>query len=74
VVLPDSFTNCYRQQQDKYGLTFPVSGDKPLLAGVLGKEQAVNLSLSPQQRAILLVGAGSRRSRGGEGISTVFAV
>ncbi|WP_411726895.1 NUDIX hydrolase [Methyloglobulus sp.] len=52
--LPDSFASHYLFQPTKYGLTLPVDHEMPLLAGVLGKEKPLDVSLTDRQLAILL--------------------
>ena len=52
--LPDSFSSCYLFQRTKYGLTLPVDYQKPMLAGVLGKEKPLGLSLTDRELAIIL--------------------
>jgi 8-oxo-dGTP pyrophosphatase MutT (NUDIX family) len=54
IALPDSFTSHYLFQPAKYELTLPVDHNRSLLAGVLGKEKPLNLSLTDNQFAILL--------------------
>jgi hypothetical protein len=54
IALPDSFTSRYLFQPAKHGLTLPVDHNMPLLAGVLGKEKPLDLSLTDNQFAILL--------------------
>lgn len=52
--LPDSFSNNYQFRPKKYGLTLPVDCQNPLLAGVLGKDKPLGLSLTSRQLHILL--------------------
>ena len=52
--LPDSFTSHYLFQPAKYGLTLPLTHNRPLLAGVLGKEKPLDLSLTANPFAILV--------------------
>ena len=52
--LPDSFSSAYHFQPKKYGVTLPVDSQNPILAGVLGKDKPLNLSLSVRQLQILL--------------------
>ncbi len=52
--LPDSFTPRYVFQAQKYGLTLLVDAEKPVLAGVLGKEKPLDVVLTPKQSALLL--------------------
>jgi hypothetical protein len=52
--LPDSFTPHYLLQQTKYGLTLPVDHNKPLFAGVLGKEKPLAINFTDRQLALLL--------------------
>ena len=54
LALPDSFAARYKFDPKKYGLTLPIDAEKPLLAGVLGKEKPLEVVLSPRQLAILL--------------------
>lgn len=54
MALPDSFAGRYLFQPQKYGLTLPIDHRMPLLAGVLGKEKPLDLSLTERQLAILL--------------------
>lgn len=52
--LPDSFVSRYLFQPPKYGLTLPTDHKMPLLAGVLGKEKALEINFTDRQLAILL--------------------
>jgi len=52
--LPDSFMPGYLFQPQKYGLTLLVNAEKPVLAGVLGKEKPLDVVLTPTQSALLL--------------------
>jgi len=54
MALPDSFTSHYLFQSANYGLTLPVDHNMPLLAGKLGKQKSLDLSLTDNQFAILL--------------------
>jgi hypothetical protein len=54
IALPESFTSHYLFQPPKYGLTLPIDHKMTLLAGVLGKEKPLDLSLTDSQFAILL--------------------
>ncbi|MDO9140578.1 MAG: NUDIX hydrolase, partial [Methylobacter sp.] len=51
--LPDSFAAGYLFDPQKYGLTLPIDSEKPLLAGVLGKEKPLDVALTPRQLAVL---------------------
>jgi 8-oxo-dGTP pyrophosphatase MutT (NUDIX family) len=52
--LPDSFNSHYLFQPAKYGLTLPIAHNKPLLAGVLGKEKPLAINFTDRQLALLL--------------------
>jgi 8-oxo-dGTP pyrophosphatase MutT (NUDIX family) len=52
--LPASFASRYLVEKPKYGLTLPMTHDKPLLTGVLGKEKPLDLKLSARQLTLLL--------------------
>lgn len=52
--LPDSFTSEYKFHPTKFGLTLPIHQNKPLLAGVLGKEKPLDLLFTEKQHAVLL--------------------
>ena len=52
--LPDSFIPHYLFQPTKYGLTLPVDHNKPLFAGVLGKEKPLSINFTDRQLALLL--------------------
>lgn len=52
--LPNSFASGYLFNREKYGLTLLQDTDKPLLAGVLGKEKVLDVVLTARQQAILL--------------------
>jgi 8-oxo-dGTP pyrophosphatase MutT (NUDIX family) len=52
--LPDSFVAGYLSDKDKFGITLPIAHGKPVLAGVLGKEKAIDLLLNPRQLSLLL--------------------
>ena len=54
MALPDSFASRYLFQPPKYGLTLHVDHQKPLLAGVLGKEKPLEINFTDRQLAILL--------------------
>ncbi len=54
LALPDSFAARYLFQPEKYGLTLRIDTEKPILAGVLGKEKPLDVVLTPGQRALLL--------------------
>jgi len=53
-VLPDSFTAGYLFQPAKYGLSLLMDTEKPILAGVLGKEKILDKVLTQAQMALLL--------------------
>ena len=52
--LPDSFNPHYLFQPTKYGLTLPVDHNRPLFAGVLGKEKPLAINFTDRQLALLL--------------------
>ncbi len=52
--LPDSFNPHYFFQPAKYGLTLPMTHNRPLLAGVLGKEKPLAINFTDRQLALLL--------------------
>jgi len=52
--LPDSFTAAYRVRREKYGFTVLADADKPVVAGVLGKEKTLGVAFTAEQRALLL--------------------
>lgn len=52
--LPDSFGAGYLVDKPKYGLTLLLDAEKPVLAGVLGKEKTLDVVLTPRQTALLL--------------------
>jgi len=56
LVLPDSFAAGYllNPSKEEYGLTLLIDAEKPLLAGVLGKEKPLDVALTPRQLAVLL--------------------
>jgi hypothetical protein len=54
MALPDSFTSGYLFQPLKYGLTLLTDHQKPIYAGVLGKEKALGVTLTDRQLGILL--------------------
>jgi 8-oxo-dGTP pyrophosphatase MutT (NUDIX family) len=54
LALPDSFAASYLFNPPKYGLTLLIDAEKPLLAGVLGKEKPLDLLLTSRQSAVLL--------------------
>jgi 8-oxo-dGTP pyrophosphatase MutT (NUDIX family) len=54
LALPDSFAAGYLFDPPKYGLTLSIDAEKPLLAGVLGKEKPIDVALTPRQLAVLL--------------------
>lgn len=54
MTLPDSFSSGYLLDREKYGITLPINPERPVLAGVLGKEKPLNLNLDAKQLAILL--------------------
>jgi 8-oxo-dGTP pyrophosphatase MutT (NUDIX family)/Arc/MetJ family transcription regulator len=53
ITLPSSFDNRYSFKRDKYGLTLLQNTDKPLFAGVLGKEKVFDIVLTKRQQSIL---------------------
>jgi 8-oxo-dGTP pyrophosphatase MutT (NUDIX family) len=54
LALPDSFAAGYLFDPPKYGLTLLIDAEKPLWAGVLGKEKPIDVALTPRQLAVLL--------------------
>lgn len=52
--LPDSFGAGYRVDKPKYGVTLLLGAEKPVLAGMLGKEKPLDVVLSARQTALLL--------------------
>lgn len=52
--LPDSFVPGYVSDKDKFGITLPIDSGKPVCAGVLGKEKALDLSLNARQLTLIL--------------------
>ncbi|WP_024299016.1 hypothetical protein [Methylomicrobium lacus] len=52
--LPDSFVPSYLSDKEKYGITLPRNPEKPVMAGVLGKEKPLDLALTPRQLALIL--------------------
>jgi hypothetical protein len=52
--LPDSFVPSYLSDKEKYGITLPINPEKPVMAGVLGKEKPLDLALTPRQLALIL--------------------
>jgi 8-oxo-dGTP pyrophosphatase MutT (NUDIX family) len=52
--LPDSFGAGYLVDKPKYGVTLLLDTEKPVLAGVLGKEKPLGLVLTTRQTALLL--------------------
>ncbi len=54
LALPDSFAAGYLFDPPKYGLTLLIDAERPLWAGVLGKEKLLDLVLTPRQLAVLL--------------------
>jgi 8-oxo-dGTP pyrophosphatase MutT (NUDIX family) len=60
--LPDSFAAGYLSNPSKYGLTLLIDAEKPLLAGILGKEKPLDLVLTSRQSAVLLGLAAHLRS------------
>ena len=52
--LPDSFVAGYLSDKDKFGITLPIAHGKPVLAGVLGKEKALDLALTERQLALIV--------------------
>lgn len=62
--LPDSFSSAYLFRREKYGLTLLQNTDKPLFAGVLGKEKILDMALTARQQ--LLLSALAAHNRGFE--------
>jgi 8-oxo-dGTP pyrophosphatase MutT (NUDIX family) len=60
--LLDSFTAGYLFDPPKYGLTLPIDAERPLLAGVLGKEKPLDVALTTRQLSVLLGLAAHARS------------
>ena len=54
LALADSFDSPYLFKPQKYSLTLPMAMDRPILAGVLGKEKALAIQLTARQLALLL--------------------
>ncbi|MDD1616564.1 MAG: NUDIX hydrolase [Methylococcaceae bacterium] len=54
MALPNSFDSSYSFKPKKYGLSLLQNTNKPLYAGVLGKEKILDLNLTKRQQAILL--------------------
>jgi hypothetical protein len=52
--LQNSFSASYLVDREKYGITLPVDTTKPILAGVLGKEKMLDVSLTARQLALIL--------------------
>jgi 8-oxo-dGTP pyrophosphatase MutT (NUDIX family) len=52
--IPDSFQCGFQFKPEKYGMTFTLSHDEPVIAGVLGKGKPLDIRLSMEQHAILL--------------------
>ncbi|MEQ1546527.1 NUDIX hydrolase [Methyloglobulus sp.] len=52
--LPDSFSNRYVIEKNKYGITLPLGIHEPILAGVLGKEKPLGVMLTQRQLGLLL--------------------
>lgn len=53
MALPNSFNSGYLCQREKYGLTLLQNTDKPLFAGVLGKEKILDFALTEKQQRLL---------------------
>jgi 8-oxo-dGTP pyrophosphatase MutT (NUDIX family) len=51
--LPNSFNSSYLFTREKYGLTLLQNTDKPLCAGVLGKEKVLDVVLTERQNQLL---------------------
>lgn len=51
-VLPNSFIAGYLFQKKKYGLTVLIDAEKPVLAGILGKEKPLDLVLTSRQAEV----------------------
>ncbi len=52
--LPDSFDAVYLSDKDKFGISLPMAPGKPIFAGVLGKEKALDLTMNARQLALIL--------------------
>ena len=52
--ISDSFQCDFKGEIIKYGMTFPLSPSRPVIAGVLGKERPLAIRLSEQQHLALL--------------------
>jgi len=52
--LPDSFGAGYCVDKPKYGVTLLLGAEKPVLAGMLGKEKPLDVVLTARQTALLL--------------------
>ncbi|MCQ8104329.1 NUDIX domain-containing protein [Methylomonas sp. SURF-2] len=52
--LPESFAPVYLSDKDKFGISLPIDPGKPVFAGVLGKEKALDLSLNARQLTLIL--------------------
>lgn len=52
--ISDSFQCGFRLKREKYGVTLTLSHDRPVIAGILGKEKPLNICLSKGQHGILL--------------------
>jgi 8-oxo-dGTP pyrophosphatase MutT (NUDIX family) len=52
--LPDSFSAGYCVDKPKYGVTLLLDTEKPVLAGMLGKEKPLDVLLTANQNALLL--------------------
>ena len=60
--LPESFASVYLSDKDKFGISLPIDPGKPVFAGVLGKEKALNLALNARQLTLILGLAAHLRS------------
>jgi 8-oxo-dGTP pyrophosphatase MutT (NUDIX family) len=54
MALENSFSSAYQFQPEKYGITLPFDDKNPIFSGKLGKEKALNVSLTTRQLQILL--------------------
>jgi len=52
--LPESFASVYLSDKDKFGINLPIDPGKPVCAGVLGKEKALEVALNARQLTLIL--------------------
>jgi len=52
--LADSFVPGYFSDKEKYGIILPIDNEKPVAAGVLGKEKPLDLALTTRQLELIL--------------------